>query len=801
MKMSRYVWRNRGYLAWATLTLATTIGLNCVVFTVVNALWLRPLAFRDAHRLVTITSHVFVDLDAPILRDFESVAGQSVTHQSLEVRARLTLDQTDRELETLGVTPNYFTLLGLPIRGRDFISSDNSQGAEAVAIVSDNLWEQEFGRRPEIVGSVVRARPLSFRVIGVAPAGFQGARRGERADIWIASNLVPRLLPMAAGAATIPPPLAVFGRTLPGQTALTMTKRLSDLNADDLHWRGLNIVPLTDVFGMPDSMAILIREGNAFAIVAGLATLIFIGGSATLAALVIVHYERRRREFAARIALGCVGWRLARELVGEMIPLFVVGVTTAILIAYLGLRVIPSASLPGGVDLSRLDLSLDWRVLGFAVAGTLAVLLLATALPVRRCAYTHAATELLNGPVATASAASQRVRQGLLGLHVCATVIVLIIAGLFVRAVLRGFSAGPGFDAGRTVFIRMRVVPPLTDSGSIEIRQRLAAERTVRAVEALRFLNGVEIVAFGTSPIGPDALAVLTRNQSVETSHGNRELLLGSLRGSPELLAALGVPILVGRRLEPADARVTPRPIVVTASLARILWPAENALGQVLTVGGRSGGPSLVVGVAQDFLFGSFARPATGVVVGTGPPASGVESQFIIRAPFSAELSRQIRQALNKELPGLPGPVITSGRDMILKDLGRQRLGAWFFSGFGTTALLLSVGGVFGLVAYLAASRQHEYGIRLALGATSRDLIMHAVAVALIPVTIGALVGLILATTISRLLVSSLVGLSGLDPITYVLVAVMVLSLATAAALTAAWRLKHVTPVDALKTT
>jgi macrolide transport system ATP-binding/permease protein len=184
--------RHCGYVALATTTLAIAVGLNLVVFTVVNALWLKPPPFAEPDRLVTITDQPFLELSAPALRPFEAVAGQVLTSDRMAgLRPRITMDGVAMELETLGVTPEYFQLFGLAIRGRDFAADDDRQGAEPVAIISDRLWARGFDRRPEVIGAVLGAMPFHVRIIGVAPPGFTGVQRGEQADLWIPSRLVP----------------------------------------------------------------------------------------------------------------------------------------------------------------------------------------------------------------------------------------------------------------------------------------------------------------------------------------------------------------------------------------------------------------------------------------------------------------------------------------------------------------------------------------------------------------------------------------------------------------------------------
>jgi predicted lysophospholipase L1 biosynthesis ABC-type transport system permease subunit len=217
--------------------------------------------------------------------------------------------------------------------------------------------------------------------------------------------------------------------------------------------------------------------------------------------------------------------------------------------------------------------------------------------------------------------------------------------------------------------------------------------------------------------------------------------------------------------------------------------------------GGRNGIQGEIVGVARDFAVGSLTRPAAGAIVRLRPMGFGAAPRFVIRAANIDAMVEPIRKTVLQVEPEARLVEVTAGRALVAAELGRQRLGAWFFTGFGLTALLLGVGGVFGLVAYLAESRRREFGVRLALGATPRDLVRHGVTAGLVPVSIGVAAGLVAAALVARVFTSWLVGLSALDPATYATVALVMLGCAGLAGLSAAWRLRRTMPSDSLRTT
>jgi predicted permease len=790
---------HRGYVALATFVLAVAVGVNVLVFTVVNALWIRPLPYPDADRLVTLPRESTQSLDQPRFRIFDGVAGQVLTtDRQAGLQPRLTVAGIGRELEIIGVTPGYFDLFGLTVRGRDFGPDDDRDGSEPAAIISDRLWAREFGRRPGVIGAVLPAEPFAIRVVGIAPDDFHGARRGENADMWVPAAVVQRLAPADWQDRSLP--LMVFGRLGPGQSAATADRRYRDLmRPQDREWLLTYdptwaatpvVVPLAEVFGTPETRTLIVSEREAALVVAAMAVLVLLGGCATIAALVLVHYERRRAELALKASLGAPRGRLVLELLRDLLLVGAMGSAGGLLVAAAGVRLLPALSLPGGVDLGRLNLSIDWRVCAVGLTATLVTLLGAAARPIARTTRIRLTGELVAGPSST-SLGSQRARQVLLACQVCATIVVLVAAGLFVRAVVHGFRGAPGFDVERTVFVTVQEGNP---AGPAERRPDMVPARNERLSQLLRSLPGVDDVAEGVSPIGSNARIV--NPLTIALKDRDHQLLFGRIRGGAHLLSVLGVPMLAGRHLTPADASGDPMPAVLTRPLAERLWPDAPAVGQTFSLPQlRGAGQYLVVGVTGDLPFESLARPGSGAVVTAEPIGNAVVASFVIKTDRPDDVVGHVRRAVRGQVV-----TATTGREIVARDLGRQRLGAWFFSGFGLAALLLGVGGAFGLVAYLAESQRREFGVRLALGADARHLMRLALAAALRPVAAGLAAGLIVATIVSRLFTALLVGISTLDAATYAAATAMMLICTSAAALSAAWRLRHTTPSDALRT-
>jgi ABC-type antimicrobial peptide transport system permease subunit len=251
-----------------------------------------------------------------------------------------------------------------------------------------------------------------------------------------------------------------------------------------------------------------------------------------------------------------------------------------------------------------------------------------------------------------------------------------------------------------------------------------------------------------------------------------------------------------------ADGIVVPKPALVTASMARELWPEDSPIGQGLHLGGRSGrsqGDLQIVGVTADFVQGSQLAPTAGVIVTVDRSSGGISAEFVVRAERPDLLIEPIRRLVRDVVPDAVGIEVVTARDLVARDIGSQRLGAWFFSGFGLVALVLGAGGVFGLIACLAESRRKEFGVRLALGATPRDLVLRSMVAGLVPVATGAAVGLATAMVVAQILAAMLPGVSPSDPLTYLSVAGLTMSCAVFFGYLAAHALRSIAPAEVLR--
>jgi putative ABC transport system permease protein len=828
-------------LSVAIITLA--VGANLVVFTVVNALWLRPRPVERPDRVAMVMADTsssgsaehFFFAEFGLQREvresgaFTTVAGQVMTTGSNEQwQSRLSIEAVGHEIETIGVTSEYFRVLGLTIRGRDFTRSDDRYGAEPVAIISDRLWDMVFHRRADAIGAVWPAVPMAVRIIGIAPPGFEGARLGEQADLWLPRNLLARVssIPVLPGGRPAVPedsaPLLAIGRLEPSLTLPQAQRRLDDHLRETLPAMKtpLAVVSLSEVYGAPNQRTILINEGRVMGVVVAAAFLVLVGGCATLMALVLVHYERRRSEFAVRLAMGASSGRLTRQLAVELAGLVAVGGVAALLWSTWSLWTLPALDLPGGISLGRLDLRPDWRVVIVGLAASAATVAFAACLPLVRFTRTSLARDLV-GQTATASHGSMRLRQTMLGIHVASTVVVLVSAALFVRTIQQGFGVAAGFDPDRTLFVSAQN-DALANEEQVALARlprdqdfQKAIERVRetfdprhaalgrQAIEALSQTPGIEAVAIGPPLLGPDPFANAIAPKAMEIDGVRRNMRVGWTVADPAYLHALDARLLQGRLLDAADAdpALPVRAAVISASLASQLWPDGSAIGRTIALGFNTAATRYeIVGIVADLAVGSIRLDPPVALFTTGDRfATARRLNLVVRLESAAVSPERVRQAVSRTFGADTRVSVTTGRELIASDLGRERLGAWFFSGFSLVALVLGVGGIFGLVAYLAEARRREFAVRLAVGASPTALVRTAVGAGFIPTVAGIVIGLIQSTWVGQLAQSLVHGIRLLDPVSYTLGALLMLGAAGGAGLAAGWRVRRIDASEALR--
>jgi putative ABC transport system permease protein len=786
---------HRRHFFLSVSAIAFVVMAVTIVVIPMNALWLRPLPIPNADRLVVVTAITeetdgsrFSEAGLERLKQtsvFADVAGQVIDRDMfVGLRPNLRFEGGGR-LEVLSVTSNYFDVVKISVAGRAFTDADVIPGAPPVAVISDRLWRTQLGTRPNLIGSVIEAHPFPIRVIGIAAPEFHGVFRGESVDVWIPHSLLARLNGLAETDLIMP--MISLCRLSAGWSVHGSQVALSAATG-----RERVVLPITDLFAGGESPLVRIREGRLIAIIGLMAVLVLLAGSATLMALILVRYEHRRAEIRIRLFMGATPFHLARLFLTELAVVLAAGLAGGLVLLASIVRWLPRFRLPGGVDFGRLDLSIDWRVMVIAFVAACLAAITAAALPIMRAIHATgeiSLTRSLSGPARGTLRASRYI----VFLHTTATVIVLIAAAVFVRAVSHGLHLAPGFDVSRVLFVSVQT-RPIVEQDVQDRDQRGAADsgKAYALIEALRQIPSVEAVVAGGSPIGSERERAFRVPRQVRIDGGEPSpVRLGWLSVGPGYLQAVGTPLVSGREGHGAEAVITPK-------LASELWPGQSPLGHRIAFGAFKGE---VVGVAG-ITVGS-------VRLGESRAVLSFEQQSLlahvitnsnrfaltIKTPAPQTVKPSVLHLTENAFSDATWIEVLTGDEILAVDIGQQRLAAWFFSTYGLVASLFAVFGIYGLVSYVARTREPAFGIMIALGARHSTIILRAVEDTLRPVLAGAMVGVLSSVLLSRITASFLLNQAAVDPVVFACVATAVIVSSTLASLAAAFPLRRTSPL------
>jgi predicted permease len=781
------------------------------VFNVIRGLWYPNGIIRSVDRLVFLLTDVSSrpDTDGNMSRGtlhrlavapaFEMVAGQVTTSgRNARYEPVISVDGVGA-VEALAVTPEYFSTLGISVVGRDFSASDDNPGGIATAIVSDRLWRRLFGGQP-FRPVKVDAKPTSFDVIGMAPQGFQGARLGERADLWIPSSLVPVVA--REGMANFDLPFLGIARMRPGVTATVAEQDLAKVASSmafPLSGRNVptfRILRLTHMFGSPGSRSIVMTHDRVLTLASVGAALVLGSACVTLFALTVVDLDRRRNEFATRRALGASSEVLAQQLMAELGGPLLCGTGMALAIASLVGEIMPSVTIAGGVDLSRLNLSMSLFLvtLGALLSGI--AYLIAAGVPILM------STKM---PVSAALALSSRttsrtirLKQFALGAQTAVTVFVLIYAALFARTVHRAYGNYSGLDIGHALFVRGLVRPAFLGARiNFDKWQESHAAKVRQLIEDIKATPSFSTVAVGPSPIGPDQLLMTMQPTNITFGGGQKAVRILQAAVTPEYFEATGIRLIAGRAFSASDMAQwipgTPDKAIVTTALAEELFSRGSALGQRLVFPG--GFEYEIVGIVEEFIAGSVVNPCRAALfTATTVESSAVSGSLTLAARTIGEAGASadlLRRKITLAFPQAAQLDVSTGSEVISRDLSKERLGAWFFGGFGLCGLIIGITGITGLVLYVIESRLKELAIRLSLGATLGSVTFILLRSVVLPTAIGGIIGVTSVLLCSQIIAATAGTVDVSDRMSYVLAIVIMLIAGCVGSLPAVIRLRR----------
>ncbi|HKI01138.1 MAG TPA: ABC transporter permease [Thermoanaerobaculia bacterium] len=795
----------------AIASLALGIGANALIFTFLNALFLKSLPVAEPGRLVALYA---LDLDKqdllplsyPDADDLRKAEGRVFSGLAAyrNIMAALSHGGEPAQLQGEIVSGNYFDVLGVrPAHGRFFrAEEDSTPGSHPVVVLSHALWQSRFASDPGIVGQAVSINGLGFNVVGVAPPEFKGLSVFDQPPaLWVPMAMYRSLLKGPPAGWIDKRGSLVFsavGRLAPGteldgaQAFLgTFARRLEREYPESHQGLGLAAVPLGKATLPPGQRGRVALSGGLLAAVVGLLLLI---AGANVANLLLARALARSGEIALRLSLGAGRGRLVRQLLTEGALLGLLGGAAGLLIALWGRKLLWALRPPFFPE--TLDLGMDARVLAFTFAVSLLTGVAFSLAPVFQSFRLDLAAALTrqgrNGGE-RGDGSGRMLRELLIAGQVALAVVVLAGAGLFVRSLQAVEKIDPGFETEK-----LFVIP--VDLGSQGYEPARAQEFYRLVVERISALPGVRSAAVASRFLlvgGGPRTSVEAEGRPKAPEGADAQVGLNVV--GPGYFETVGMPLRAGRAFTPADRLDSPPVVVVNETLARRLWPGEPAVGKRLRFGSEEGWLE-VVGMAADARYAGLREPPQPYAY--RPVLQSFQPVMMVHvrtegdpAPLLEKVRREV-QALDPGLPLLDPRTIGQVRDL---SLWAPRMGAGLLALFGLLALALAALGIYGVVAYSISQRRREIGIRMAIGADRRDVLGLVVRQGLRPVAIGAAAGLLIAMGGARLIARLLFGVGAADPLALAGAITLLAAVAFAAVYLPARRASGLDPVTALR--
>jgi putative ABC transport system permease protein len=782
----------------AAATLALVIGANTTMFSVLNAVLLRPLPYQSPEQLAMLwtedpTQNLHEARSA--LWNVEQWRSQSQSFADMAVFDAMstTLTGSDGAEQIIGasMSPNMLSLLGVqPVQGRTFSTEEIEQQQQRQVLINHRFWQTRFGGSRDAIGATLVLNGVPSQIIGVLPADFRIGTLD--ADVWTPRTMSEsaRARPAAPG----PETWSVIARLRPHITIAqaqaemsAIAVRLNDQLPAVERNRGISVVPLSLQLVGPQSRQALWMLGGAVFFV-------FLIAAANVASLSLARSVARTREMAVRVALGASAGRIVRQLLTESGLLGAVAGLMGILLAIVGIRLVRTFG-PG--NLSRLDeVSLDVRVLGAALAiSLLAGILvgLAPALTTLRRDPRPSAEE--GGRSVTGGAASRRIRSLLVVAEYALAIVVLVGAGLLVRSWWHVKGIDPGFKPERILMVELSA--PATFN---LIAQRIDLYQ--RVLEQIHALPGVESAGIiGDLFIGNSREYPLT----VEGDNGTvpERLRLAHDEISADFFKTLGTPLLRGRFFSAADGPDAAPVAIVNETMARRAWPARDPVGKRFKLGPRDSDRPwyTVVGVVGDMRLQGLEREPVPQIFESLAQTSPRGVDLFIRSSSDdpAKLAASVRAAVHHVDKDVAIYGVAPLDEEFATYLAQRRFQTLLLVGFSVVALLIATIGIYGLIQYSIATRTQELGLRIAIGAQAGDIFRMIIFEGLRLTLLGLAIGLVAAWWLGRAGSSLLFGVTATDALTFITVSLVLTLVATAACFFPARRAMRVDPIVALR--
>ena len=803
---ARTLARNPGFTAVAVLTLALGIGATTAIFSVVYGVLLRPLPYRDSNRIMAVfeltskgTPSRLADPNFDDFRD-QSRSFQAIAKYGDNVASVSGARQPTRTT-VANVSPEFLKVFGIqPILGRDFTAGDAKKGAGPTVLVSYGYWKQELGSPRDLSQSHLKIDGAIYSVIGVLPAGF---RFPSDADLWLPADLG------GENPSRTSHNYSAVGRLRDGVTVQqangdisAIARRIHDISSEqgDYLLKDGIVVPLQDsITGQARSPLLVLLGAVGF---------LLLVACANVANLLLAQASVRERELAIRSALGAARGRLVRQFLTEAFLLALVGGGLGVLGAFWGVAGLVALA---PENLPRLDsVSISIPVLVFAFLLSTAVAAGLGVFTAVRATSGDLRKALVEGGRGQAGAQnSQRVGQIIVAAQIAITLVLVVGAGLLGRSLMKVLEVDPGFRTDKIV--AMDVSLPWVEDPKAKADQAIFFSKLI---DRLKQIPGVRKVgAVSALPMDgglPDGTFLLmSQNELPKTVDGFGLLRRQKERigiadfcvATDEYFQVLGIPLIRGRIFDERDGPNSPHVAVISESLARDRWPNQDPIGHTIEFGNMDSDLRLltIVGIVGDVHEDSLDLPPQPTVYVDlfQRPRSAITLTMLSDADTRSVTSaaRGILQDLNPEIPAKFGTF----SQIYSASLGSRRFNVILVGFFGIVALLLATAGVFGVMAYSVSRRTREIGVRVALGASSSDVLRMILSQGLRTIFIGVAVGIIGSLALTRTVESLLFGVTATDPLTFAGVTLLLVGTALLACYVPARRAMRVDPMVALR--
>jgi predicted permease len=806
---SRILRKSPGFTAVAVFTLAVGIGASAAVFSLVNAILLKPLPYPDSSRIVLpeLISPPGVNLGSEYFpwgqAQFRMLTRDAHPFQTVGAFQNDTFNLTGAgepaSLDGFRASQEFFPALGVsPALGRTFTAEEDQPGHEYEVILGDRMWRERFAADRDVLGRTVDLNGYAYTVVGVMPAEFAFPRAEEMPSSFNFPREPQLWVPLAIPAEPKPGPseLAVVARlksdltVAQAQAAMDLiTKHVESQDHRYVGWFNTRVVPLQrQVVG--DTRRPLQLMLSAVGIVLLIAC-------SNVANLLLTRSLARRKEFTLRAALGAGPARLIRQLLTESLLIAIAAGGVGILIAYAGIYFVKALG-PSNIPRLR-EVTLDLPVLAFALGISLATGILFGLAPAIGAARENLVDSLKEGNQRSGgSRITPRLRNALLVSQVALALVLVIVAGLLTRTFFQLLGADGGFNAERVLTVQLPL-PALKYAEQDHVVTLFG-----NVLERLRAVPGVQAAGIGeTVPMGGEGESTVIRVPDHPAASQKEMPFANFTVISPGYFSAIGTPLLRGRDFQETDTTDSMPVAIVNAAMERKYWATDGALGKQVGPGSTRFPLLTIVGVVLDVKHTSLREetaPEMYVLYNQKPWPSLLNMRVALRTKADpAAMTESVRENIHAIDPDLPLAKVMTLATLLDDSMAQPRFSVFLLGAFGALALLLASIGMYGVISYSVLLRTQEIGIRMALGAQRRKVFGMVLGQGAQLAGLGIAIGLVVALGVTRLMASFLYGVRATDPLTFFAVSLLLLGLALLACYLPARRAMRVDPMVALK--